>query len=209
MYSDGIVVRNNLVAHAAGAIGVGIGFKETSELVIDSNTVMYCASGFYIDLSPFHPDTINHFENNILAYNGVGIRYLNDWPGSVFVDNQFVDNLTQVFVGAGMTINRNEWEGNYWSDYTGFDLDGDGIGDTPHEIYSYADRLWRDHPYAQFFKGSPILEAVDFLERLVPFSEPALMVRDKAPKMRKEETRIILEEETDALQKLLSSAAND
>ena len=39
-------------------------------------------------------------------------------------------------------------------------------GDTPHELYAYADRLWQDQPYAQFFKGSPLLEVLDFLERL-------------------------------------------
>ncbi len=208
MYSDGIVVRNNTIAHAAGPTGIGIGFKETSELTIDGNKVMYCASGFYIDVSPYQPDTINHFENNVLAYNGFGIRFLNDWTGSVFMDNQFVDNLTQIYVGGGMTANRNVWEGNYWSDYTGFDLDGDGIGDTPHEIYAYADRIWRDSPYSQFFKGSPLLETLDFLERLVPFSDPQLLIRDKTPKMRKEETRIILESETEAILDLLSSGAD-
>ena len=208
MYSDGIVVRNNTVAHAAGPTGVGIGFKETSELTIDNNKVMYCASGFYIDVSPYQPDTINHFENNVLAYNGFGIRFLNDWTGNVFMDNQFVDNLTQIYVGGGMTANRNVWEGNYWSDYTGFDLDEDGIGDTPHEIFAYADRIWRDSPYSQFFKGSPLLETIDFLERLVPFSDPQLMIRDKTPKMRKEETIIILESETEAILELLSSGAD-
>lgn len=208
MYSDGIVVRNNTIAHASGPTGIGIGFKETSELTIDNNKVMYCASGFYIDVSPFQPDTINHFENNVLAYNGFGIRFLNDWTGNVFMDNQFVDNLTQIYVGGGMTANRNVWEGNYWSDYTGFDLDMDGIGDTPHEIYAYADRIWRDSPYSQFFKGSPLLETIDFLERLVPFSDPQLLIRDKMPKMRKEEAIIILESETEAILEMLSSGVD-
>ena len=208
MYSDGIVVRNNTIAHASGPTGIGIGFKETSELTIDNNKVMYCASGFYIDVSPYQPDTINHFENNVLAYNGFGIRFLNDWTGNVFMDNQFVDNLTQIYVGGGMTANRNVWEGNYWSDYAGFDLDADGIGDTPHEIFAYADRIWRDSPYSQFFKGSPLLETIDFLERLVPFSDPQLLIRDKTPKMRKEEAIIILESETEAILELLSSGSD-
>ena len=181
MYSDGVVVRNNHIAHATGPTGVGIGFKETSDLVIEGNKILYCASGLYIDVSPFQPDTTNRFRHNLIAYNGIGIRFLNDWTGNVFRQNQIVDNLTQVIVSGGNTANRNVWEGNYWSDYQGFDHDTDGIGESPYELYAYADRLWQDEPYAQFFKGSPMLEVLDFLERLAPFSEPDLLVRDKAP----------------------------
>ncbi len=186
MYSDGVVLRNNRIAHAAGPTGVGIGFKETSELVIEGNEILYCASGLYIDISPFQPDTENVFTGNLIAYNGIGIRFLNDWHGNIFKENRFADNLTQVFVGDGATANHNVWQGNYWSDYQGFDQDRDGIGDTPHEIWSYADRLWRDVPHAQFYKGSPMLETLDFLERLAPFSDPNLILRDETPRTRKE-----------------------
>jgi len=181
MYSDSVVVRNNHIAHAVGPTGVGIGFKETSDLTIENNEILYCASGLYIDVSPYQPDTTNRFRGNLIAYNGIGIRFLNDWKGNIFEKNQFVDNLTQIVVSGGGTANRNHWQGNYWSDYTGFDLDEDGIGDTPYELYAYADRLWQDQPYAQFFKGSPLLEVLDFLERLAPFSEPRLLVRDDKP----------------------------
>jgi nitrous oxidase accessory protein len=181
MYSDSVIVRNNHIAHAAGPTGIGIGFKETSDLTIEGNEILYCASGLYIDVSPFQPDTTNRFNDNLIAYNGIGIRFLNDWHSNIFKDNRFVDNLTQIIVSGGGTANRNDWEGNYWSDYEGFDQDADGVGDSPYELYAYADRLWQNEPYAQFFKGSPLLEVLDFLERLAPFSEPRLLVRDKKP----------------------------
>jgi nitrous oxidase accessory protein len=187
MYSDGVVVRNNHILHAAGPTGVGMGFKETSDLLIENNEILYCASGLYIDVSPFQPDTTNRFLNNTIAYNGIGIRFLNDWPGNIFHDNQIADNMTQVVVGGRDSANRNEWLGNYWSDYQGFDRNGDGVGDTPYEVYAFADRIWKDSPYAQFFKGSPLLETLDFLERLAPFTEPLLLVRDTAPKLNKKE----------------------
>ncbi len=197
MYSDGVVLRNNHILHSAGPTGVGIGFKETSDLVIENNEVLYCASGLYIDVSPFQPDTINRFLNNTIAYNGIGVRFLNDWHGNIFKGNQFADNLTQVAVGGGgATANRNEWLGNYWSDYEGFDRDHDGIGDKPHEIFAYADRIWQDSPYAQFFKGSPLLETLDFLERLAPFSDPRLLVRDPAPRLKKEDAGAVQSRDT-------------
>ena len=185
MYSDGVVVRNNFIAHAQGPTGLGIGFKETSDLIIEGNIVLYCSSGLYIDVSPFQPDTTNTFTNNLIGYNGIGIRFLNDWHSNIFKHNQFAGNLSQIVVSGGKTANRNIWEGNYWSDYEGFDRNHDNEGDTPYELYAYADKLWRDVPGAQFFKGSPILETLDFLEQLAPFTEPNLLVRDKKPVMTK------------------------
>ncbi|MEW5992780.1 MAG: nitrous oxide reductase family maturation protein NosD [Candidatus Zixiibacteriota bacterium] len=184
MYSDGVVLRNNHIRNATGTTGVGIGFKETSDLVVENNQILYCANGLYIDVSPYQPDTTNRFTNNLIAYNGIGISFLSDWSGNQFRSNQLKGNLTQVAVGGGGTATRHLWEGNHWDDYEGFDLNGDSIGDTPHEMHSYADRLWMDVPPAQFFKGSPLLEVLDFLERLAPFSPPKLLLRDSVPVMK-------------------------
>jgi nitrous oxidase accessory protein len=82
--------------------------------------------------------------------------------------------------GAGK---GNTWRGNYWDDYQGFDRDGDGRGDTPHEIWIHADRIWMETPMAAFFRSSPALELLDFLERLAPFSLPYRILGDPAPRM--------------------------
>lgn len=181
MYSDGVVVRDNLIANANGSTGIGIGFKETSDVTVEDNRIIYCATGLYLDVSPYQPDTTNRFTNNLIAYNGIGVRWLNDWHGNVFTRNRFKGNITQMVVEGGNSANRNRWDGNFWDDYEGFDRDGDGVGDTPYELYAYADRLWMDVPPAQFFKGAPMLEVIDFLERLAPFSSPNLLVSDPRP----------------------------
>jgi nitrous oxidase accessory protein len=181
MYSDGVVIKNNTITHATGASGVGIGFKETSDIKVINNKILFSSAALSIDVSPYQPDTINYFEDNLIAFNSIGIRFLADWKGNVFKNNQFKSNISQIIVSGGRTANRNAWEGNYWDDYEGFDVNKDGEGDTPYELYAYADRIWKDVPNAQFFKGSPILEMIDFLERLAPFSPPSLVVRDKKP----------------------------
>ncbi len=186
MYSDGVVIKHNRITHAAGPTGIGIGFKETSDVTIEDNNVLYCATGLYLDVSPFQPDTTNRVAGNVIAYNNVGVKFLNDWQGNVFKDNRFKGNLTQVAVDGGPTAKRNDWDGNYWDDYEGFDRNGDGIGDTAYKSYAYADRIWMDIPSAQFFKGSPMLEVLDFLERLAPFSPPTMLLRDAAPHMNDE-----------------------
>lgn len=183
MYSDGVIVKHNTISHATGAAGVGIGFKETSDIVVADNKILFSSIGLSIDVSPYQPDTKNHFTNNLIAFNGIGIRFLANWKDNIFKNNHFKANITQIIVAGGKTANRNEWLGNYWDDYEGFDLNNDNIGDTPHDIYAYADRIWQDVPGAQFYKGSAMLELIGFLERLAPFSEPDLLVRDKAPLM--------------------------
>ncbi|MEN8177473.1 MAG: nitrous oxide reductase family maturation protein NosD [Pseudomonadota bacterium] len=184
MYSDGVKIKNNYIAYATGATGMGIGFKETSDVDVIGNQILYCGTGLYLDVSPYQPDTTNRILDNLIAYSGIGVLFLNDWTGNLIEGNQFKGNITQVAVsGGGKTANRNHWLGNYWDDYAGFDLNRDNVGDTAYELYSYADRIWMDVPSARFFKGSPVLEVMDFLERLAPFTEPNMLVRDERPLM--------------------------
>ncbi|MCW8907010.1 MAG: nitrous oxide reductase family maturation protein NosD [Sedimenticola sp.] len=183
MYSDGVVVKDNYIAHAIGPTGMGVGFKETSDVDVVGNRILYCATGIYLDISPYDPETTNRITDNVVAFSGIGIQFLNDWQGNILKRNRFKGNITQVTVGGGKTANRNIWEGNYWDDFEGFDQDLDGIGDKPYELYGYADRIWMDVPYAQFFKGSPVLEVLDFLERLAPFTDPDMILRDEKPLM--------------------------
>jgi len=183
MYSDSVVIKGNYIAKAVGPTGIGIGFKETSDVTVEGNQLLHNAVGLYLDVSPYQPDTTNRISNNLIAYNGIGVRFLNDWQGNVVKGNLFKGNLTQVAVEGGKTAKRNLWSGNYWEDYEGFDRNHDGIGDTPYELYGYADRIWMDVPAAQFFKGTLMLEMLDFLERLAPFSDPSLLLRDDRPMM--------------------------
>lgn len=183
MYSDGVIVRGNTISHATGATGMGIGFKETSDVEVSGNRVLYCATGLYLDVSPYQPDTTNRIHDNLIAYSGIGILFLNDWQGNDIRANRLKGNITQVAVSGARTAKRNQWSGNYWEDYEGFDLDQDGIGDGPYEYFNYADRIWMDVPPARFFKGSPVLEVLDFLERLAPFTDPAMVLRDERPMM--------------------------
>lgn len=183
MYSDGVVMRNNRISHGLGATGMGIGMKESSDVTLEDNTIIYCATGIYMDVSPYQPDTTNRVKRNHLAFNSIGILFHNDWTGNALEDNRFESNYVQVSVNAGASAQRNDWDGNFWDDYQGFDRNHDGIGDSPHETRVYADRLWMDVPIASFFKGSAVLSMLDFLERLAPFSEPIVLLKDPRPKM--------------------------
>ncbi len=183
MYSDSVIVKNNYIAYSNGPTGMGIGFKETSGVEIANNQILYCSTGLYIDVSPFDPDMKNSFHDNVIAFTSIAVDFLNDWTGNTFERNSFKGNQTQISVAGGGTANRNVWKGNYWDDYQGFDQDHNGVGDTPYELFGYADRIWMDVPAARFLQGTPVMAVLDFLERLAPFTHPTLLVKDEKPIM--------------------------
>jgi nitrous oxidase accessory protein len=181
MYSGGGAIRNNVFSHANGAAGMAVGFKEASDVIVEGNEIIYCAVGIGLDMSPFEPDSTITIRHNRIAYNGIGVSFLSDKEGTVIENNAFEGNLSQVVVANSASARQNVWKGNYWDDYQGFDRNKDNVGDTPHEIYAFADQIWIDVPFARFFRSAPMMEMLDFLERLAPFSTPTLMLRDEKP----------------------------
>jgi nitrous oxidase accessory protein len=89
----------------------------------------------------------NTLYGNYVANNRYGAFVIGGKESVVLYYNDFVDNIEQVNTDSVVVwadgreekayhggIFDNGEEGNYWSDYTGADADGDGIGDTPYVI---------------------------------------------------------------------------
>ena len=181
--SDGLLIRNNRILHAMDASGAGIALKETSAALVIGNEIVHCAHGIMAD-SPMNPINRIVFVNNLVAHNITGVYFYGAKGGHIAAGNTFRSNLWPVtIIGDGDPMN-DVWWGNYWDDYEGFDRDHDGFGDRPHDLLAWADRIWMETPTARFFRNSPVLEMLDFLERLAPFSSPALILRDTAPRMK-------------------------
>lgn len=180
--SEGLIIRNNRILHAMDASGAGIALKETSAALVIGNEIVHCAHGIMAD-SPMNPLNRIVFIDNYVAHNITGVYFYGAKGGHIAIGNTFRSNLWPVtIIGDGDPLD-DTWLGNYWDGYEGFDRDGDGFGDRPYELLAYADRIWLETPAARFFRNSPVLELLDFLERLAPFSAPALILRDTAPRM--------------------------
>ena len=180
MYSEQTILSENLIQGSVGSTGMCLGLKETSSNQILNNRFLYSAYGIHFDVSPFVTEKINTVVGNEIAFCNVGMLFHSDLEGNLIKGNYLHDNLTQVYA-RGKTANGNKFEGNYWSDYQGYDKDEDNVGDVPYSLYSYSEHLWAFNKNVKFFYGAPILEVLDFLERLAPFSKPKFVLRDKNP----------------------------
>jgi nitrous oxidase accessory protein len=186
MYSQDSIATGNIVKSSLGATGMGIGLKDCSNFTLKNNTVIYNAQGMYIDRSPFEPGTHNIIEGNKILYNAEAIHFHSLSIDNIIKNNIIMGNIEDIVNDSKRDrTQENIIVGNYWDNYTGFDNDGDGIGDTPHKVYRYADQLWIYNNNVKFFYGSPVISLLNFLAKLAPFSKPLFLMEDKKPKMYK------------------------
>ncbi len=184
MYSSGTTAINNTVRNSIGAFGVGIGMKDSSDFTLLDNTIIYNARGLYIDQSPFQPGSINRYERNKILYNSSGVQFQISREKSIFTENIIQGNMEPIVNDSPRNnLALNVWNRNYWDTYEGFDRNSDGIGDIPFEHYAYADKLWLYNPNIKFFYGSVVMDLLNFLSKIAPFSEPDLLARDNKPLM--------------------------
>lgn len=183
LYSPGLTLRGNRIEHALTDGGAGIVIKESPQSVVEHNQILHCAVGLKADASV---DAANALvvRGNRFAHNIIGLFFYGEVGGHQFMNNRFENNLTTIAVSAPGVGSANQWSGNWWDDYQGFDRNNDGIGDTAHEVFLFADRIWMETPMATFFRSSLALELLDFLERLAPFSSPHRLLRDPLPRLR-------------------------
>ncbi|RLA73026.1 MAG: nitrous oxide reductase family maturation protein NosD [Epsilonproteobacteria bacterium] len=185
MYSKDTIATGNTIKSSLGATGMGIGLKDVSNFTIKNNTVIYNAQGIYIDRSPFEPDTNNFIEDNKILYNAEALHFHSLSENNIIKNNTFLGNIEDIVNDSrGSKTDENDFKGNYWDSYAGFDRNRDNIGDTPHKVYQYADKLWLYNPEVKFFYGSPVISLLNFLAKLAPFSEPIFLLEDKKPRLR-------------------------
>ncbi len=162
IYSDSLYIHHNHIAHQPNLHGSALAVKGSSQIVMEYNGILDCAVGLTAN-SPTFPENILYVRHNTFAYNDIAMFFYGEKGGHVIRDNVFAGNFQQVAVTGPTSARGNDWQGNMWQDYRGFDLDGDGFGDTPYALFLYSERVWLDRPMARFFRASPVLEVVDFV----------------------------------------------
>ncbi len=188
MYSAGVELSGNRLLRNRGPSGYGIGLKETDRFSVRDNLIVGNRSGVYIDGSPFTKAKPGEFARNTIAYNDVGFTFLPSARGNELAENNFIDNIDQVTVsGRGSLAANRFWKGergNFWSDYTGYDKDADGVGDFVHEPSTLFENLLDREPSLKLFLFSPAQQAIEFVGRAIPAVRPEPKFSDEVPLMR-------------------------
>jgi len=182
IYSDELTIADNHILRMRKLTGSGISVKESYDILIDNNEIAHCAVGL-LATSPLEAENILTITNNLFTFNDVAAYFYGEKGGHQIHGNRFIDNFVDAMGSTTHTSRLNNWKGNYWDSYSGFDLNHDGVGDQPHRVYLYADSIWMERSMARFYRGTPALTLIDFVERLIPSSEPDLMYTDPAPLM--------------------------
>jgi nitrous oxidase accessory protein len=188
MYSKGMTLSGNRILHNRGPSGFGIGLKDTDTFTIENNLIAGNRVGIYVDNgAAVHAGTAL-IARNTLATNDTGIQLLPSVKGGTFTENSFLDNFEQVGVLGRGSVEDNEFErggrGNFWSDYAGYDLDGDGIGESSYEARKLFENMTAREPKLRLWLFSPAQEAIEFVARAVPAVQPEAKFEDVSPLVR-------------------------
>ena len=120
-----LVVRNN---RAWGNSDHGIMLRTIQDSVIEGNIVAGNDRGFFI-----YDAEYNILRNNLIVDNTIGVHLAAGSVNNQVSGNDFISNRTQIKYVASKDVVWGAHGGNYWSNYVGWDRNGDGIGDVQYE----------------------------------------------------------------------------
>ena len=168
-------VRNN---RAWGNTDHGIMLRTIQDSVIENNVVAGNYRGFFI-----YDAEYNILKGNLIIGNEIGVHL---WAGSYRNDvdaNDFIENESQIKYVATRDELWGKKQGNYWSNYIGWDRDGDGMGDVSYEANDTVDRLTWKYPLVKLLFNSPAIQTLRFVARQFPLLRATSIV-DEHPRMK-------------------------
>ena len=185
MYSSKLKLIGNRMLRNRGPSGYGLGLKETDDFLVQGNIFVGNCVGIYIDGSPFATPDSGRITENTISANDTGVEFLPAVKGNHLWSNSFVDNFEQIAILGRGELTGNEFDrderGNFWSDYPGYDRDGDGVGEANYESRLLFENLTAREPSLRLFMFSPIHQAVEFIARAVPAVRPEPKFTDYYP----------------------------
>ncbi|ADV50431.1 parallel beta-helix repeat [Cellulophaga algicola DSM 14237] len=177
MFSKNIKMTGNTFKKNWGTAAFGLLLKEINDADISENTFEENTIGINIEGS----NRITYANNNFIN-NGWAIKVLGACYDNSFTKNNFLYNSFDVSYNSN--INDNVFEQNYWSNYTGYDLDKNGIGDIPYRPVKLFSYIVNKTPESIVLLRSLFMDIIDFSEKVTPVFTPDNLV-DAKPSMKR------------------------
>jgi nitrous oxidase accessory protein len=161
MFSHHITMYENLFEKNWGSSAYGLLLKDISDGEIKKNIFTENTIGIYGDGANRIKIEANQFSSN-----GWALKILGSCSGNFISGNNFLANTFDVFTNT--SVSNNTFTGNFWSDYTGYDLDRDNIGDVPYRPVKLFTYVTSQVPVAIILLHSPFVDLVNFAEKVIP-----------------------------------------
>jgi len=174
MFSKFIDMRDNIFEKNWGASSFGLLLKEIYDAEIVNNTFRENTIAINVDGS----SRINYTQNDLIS-NGWAIKITGGCYENIFSTNNFIGNSFDVSYNSKMNDNR--FEDNYWSNYAGYDLDRDGIGDVPYRPIKLFSYIVNRTPETIVLLRSLFIDLLNFSEKVSPIFTPDDLV-DLSPR---------------------------
>ncbi len=123
-----------------------------------------------------------NYKNNTFLRNGWAIKIAGACYKNIFERNDFLHNSFDLAYNT--KINDNKFENNYWSEYTGYDLDKNGVGDVPYRPVKLFSYVVNRTPETLVMLRSLFVDIINFSEKVSPVFTPDNLM-DKYPQMKK------------------------
>jgi len=165
MFSKKIKMINNTFKENWGTASYGMLLKEINDAEIIGNTFQENTIGINIEGSNRIVYKNNNFINNGWAVKVRGACYTNS-----FLENNFLYNSFDISYNS--KVNDNVFDRNFWSNYTGYDLDKDGVGDVPYRPVKLFSYIVNRTPETIILLRSLFIDIIDFSEKVSPVFTP-------------------------------------
>lgn len=175
MFSRRINMSGNQFLRNWGNSSYGLLLKEIYDADIIENRFEQNTIAIFVEGS----NRIKYKYNTFLR-NGWAIKFSGGCENNEIINNNFLYNSLDMLVSTKLADNY--ISDNFWSEYSGYDLDKDGYGDIPHypvKLYSY---ILDQVPESVVLMRSFFINLVNYAEKVSPVFTPK-DVFDQSPKM--------------------------